>query len=193
MSPERPIRPVLTQLAWGYVLIYLNFNLGPVDILPDFVGWFLLADGVGKLGEELPSLPLLRPLALGLGVWALADWLLPLEGQLFTVPLLIVRLVRVYFDFQLFHDLAGLAARVQPPGRRLDRSMTRLRNTQAVLDTLLSLPVLYPVLLDYSAVTWLVLAAALVLIVWTLYCLFALRNLFPADGSQDTSAPADAP
>jgi hypothetical protein len=193
MSPNRPIRPVLTQLAWAYVLIYLNINLGPVDILPNFVGWFLLADGVHKLGEELPSLPLLRPLALGLGVWELADWLLPLEGQLFYIPLLIVRLVRVYFNFQLFHDLAGLAARVQPTGRHLDRSMKRLRNAQVVLETLLSLPILYPVLLEYQAVTWLVLAAALVLMVWTLYCLFALRNLFPVDGSGDTAAPADAP
>lgn len=193
MSPNRPIRPILTQLAWAYVLIYLNINLGPVDILPNFVGWFLLADGVHKLGEELPSLPLLRPLALGLGVWELADWLLPLEGQLFYIPLLIVRLVRVYFNFQLFHDLAGLAARVQPTGRRLDRSMKRLRNAQVVLETLLSLPILYPVLLEYQAVTWLVLAAALVLMVWTLYCLFALRNLFPVDDSGDTAAPADAP
>lgn len=193
MSPERPIRPLLTQLAWAYVLIYLNINLGPVDILPNFVGWFLLADGVHKLGEELPSLPLLRPLALGLGVWELADWLLPLEGQLFYIPLLIVRLVRVYFNFQLFHDLAGLAARVQPPGRRLGRSMKRLRNAQVVLETLLSLPILYPVLLEYQAVTWLVLAAALVLMVWTLYCLFALRNLFPVDGSGDTAATEDAP
>lgn len=193
MSPERPIRPLLTQLAWAYVLIYLNINLGPVDILPNFVGWFLLADGVHKLGEELPSLPLLRPLALGLGVWELADWLLPLEGQLFYIPRLIVRLVRVYFNFQLFHDLAGLAARVQPPQRRLDRSMKRLRNAQAVLETLLSLPILYPVLLEYQVVTWLVLAAALVLMVWTLYCLFALRNLFPADSSGDTASPANAP
>ena len=41
----------------------------------------------------------------------------------------------IYFHFQLFTDFAHLAARYQPPGEELDRSLLRLRTVHTLFLT----------------------------------------------------------
>ena len=64
----------VTRLAWGYFFLYFDFNLGPVSILPDFVGYLLFLSGIGLLQEERRDLALLRPLAILLAIWHTALW-----------------------------------------------------------------------------------------------------------------------
>ena len=193
MTPAA-LRPLLSQAAWAHVLIFFDFNLGSFDLMADFIGWFLLAGAVRELAQELPELALLRPLALGLGwyeVFAQAALLLgrDMEGYGFTLLILLVRIVRIYFDFQFFTDLARLAARYQPPDRKLDRGFLRLRNLQVFMDTLLAIPDLYPALSEHQALLWVLPGAALAVMVVVLYCLFSLRNLIPEDAASGTGPP----
>lgn len=190
MTPAA-LRPLLSQVAWSHVLIFFDFNLGTFDLLANFIGWFLLAGAVRALAAELPDLSLLRTLALGLGWYEVFNQAALLFGwdlnqQIFTLLVLLFKIVRIYFDFQLFTNLAQLAARYQPPDRKLDRGLLRVRNLQVFMDTLLSFPVLYPTLNEHQ---WVLLGAAMVVMVVVLYCLFSLRNLFPKDGAPAASLP----
>ena len=127
---ERLYRGV-SHAAWAYFFLYFNINLGSINILPDFVCYLLLWSAIACLEEEERDLTLLRPLCVLLGVWAGADWVFtlfqePLDGQFPPVDLFLA-VAAIYFHFQLFTDFAHLAARYQPPGEELDRSLLRLR------------------------------------------------------------------
>lgn len=41
------------KLFWGMILIVFNFNLGPIDILPNFVGYMLIYSGLNQLSSQL--------------------------------------------------------------------------------------------------------------------------------------------
>lgn len=135
---ERLYRGV-SRAAWAYFFLYFDVNLGSLNILPDFVCYLLLWSAIGCLEEEERDLTLLRPLCVLLGAWAGADWLFtlfqePLDGQFPPVDLFLA-VAALYFHFQLFTDFAHLAARYQPPGEELDRSLLRLRTVHTLLLT----------------------------------------------------------
>lgn len=129
----------VSHAAWAYFFLYFNINLGSLNILPDFVCYLLLWSAIGCLEEEERDLTLLRPLCVLLGVWAGADWVFTLfggtlDGQFRPMDLLI-SVAAIYFHFQLFTDFAHLAARYQPQGEELDRSLLRLRTVHTLLLT----------------------------------------------------------
>ena len=139
----------LTCTAWGYFLLYFDFSLNGISLLPDFAAFVLFLRAIGLMEEEERDLALLRPLALALLVWEGADWLLSWTGEdlaslfaalnagwFFYQPLsLVVQAASLYFHFQLFTDLAAMAARWQQEGQNLDRRLLRLRTAQTLLIT----------------------------------------------------------
>ena len=75
----------LSQAAWGYFLLLLNFNLTfnntiSINLLPSFAGALLLLSATGSLSAERRDLKLLRPLCGLLAAWHLIDWVLNLVG-----------------------------------------------------------------------------------------------------------------
>ena len=129
----------VSHAAWAYFFLYFNVNLNTLNILPNFMCYLLLWSAIGCLEEEERDLTLLRPLCVLLGVWAGADWVFtlfqePLDGQFPPVDLFLA-VAALYFHFQLFTDFAHLAARYQPPGEELDRSLLRLRTVHTLLLT----------------------------------------------------------
>ena len=139
----------LTCTAWGYFLLYFDFSLNGISLLPDFAAFVLFLRAIGLMEEEERDLALLRPLALALLVWEGADWLLSWPGEElaslvaalnaglpFYQPLyLTVQAMSLYFHFQLFTDLAAMAARWQAEGQGLDRRLLRLRTALTLLIT----------------------------------------------------------
>lgn len=128
-----------TCAAWAYFFLYFNVNLGTLNILPDFACYVLLWQAIACLEGEERDLRLLRPLCLLLGVWAGLEWAAALlgwslEGLLLPWDLLLA-VAGLYFHFQLFTDFARLAARYQPTGEELDRSLLRLRTVHTLLLT----------------------------------------------------------
>lgn len=170
--------------AWGYLFLYVDFNLGTVSILPRFVGWLLFLTAVKHLSTQRRDLLLLRPLGILLAVWSGADWLVSwlgttVEGRFLPLDL-IVGAASLYFQFQFLTDCAALAAEYQQPGGELDRRLLRWRTVQTVLITVTTL-LTYPTQLWGDA--WGYAAAALAAVSFAvtlclMAALFSLRKLF---------------
>lgn len=131
----------LSKIFWAYILLALNFNLGSLNVLPDWVGYVLLWQALGLLGEELRNLSLLKPFCMALGWWEGAVWGcalfgFSLSGRFYLLDL-VLALFSIYFHFQLLTDLALLADGLEPQaGPPLGPGLRRCRNWDAVLRTL---------------------------------------------------------
>lgn len=170
----------LTKIAWGYVFLHLNLNLGTLNVLPNWVGYLLFFSAIALLGDQLRDLTLLKPFCILLGVGELADWLAVfatgqrLVGQFFLLNALLA-CIGLYFHFQLLTDLALLA---EEAGEHWSGLRT-CRNVDAVLRTLMCLPLPWK---DWDTLGILILMG--VLLVWLIivFCiiwqLFRLRKKF---------------
>lgn len=178
----------LTKIAWAYVLLLVDLNLGSLNLLPNWAGYLLIGRAIPLLAEERRDLVLLKPFCLALGLWSAVDWLLTLFGlplpELFQPLNVVARVISIYFSFQLLSDLAALAERYQDGGWTLDRNLRACRNVTAVLSVVPFLPLPW----ENGAVQ--VLAVLLVLFQFLvslliLYYLFSLRKGFEAAEAAD--------
>lgn len=140
------IRRGLSKVFWAYLLLAFHFNLGSLNVLPDWAGYLLLWQAIGLLEEELRDLTLLKSFCMGLGWWAGAEWGcalfgFSLSGRFFLLDL-VLAIISIYFHFQILTDLARLADRLdagdvgpEEPSP-LGRGLRRCRNWDAVLRTL---------------------------------------------------------
>ena len=187
MTEQNVLIPkALSHIAWGNLLILLDFSLNRLDLLPNWVGYLLIFYAIGWLAGELRDLPLLRPFCTLLLLAELADWVAvfltgeALTGRLFLVNALLV-CVSLYFHFQLLTDLAGLAGRREEAGP-LARRLRICRNVDAVTRVLALLLAWLP-----GPEGLLTALAALLVIVGLVVCiiiahdLFALRRFFPEE------------
>lgn len=180
-----------SRAAWGMFFLFFHINLGTLDLLPNFVGWLLLLWAIQLLGEEQRDLALLRPLGIGLSLYAFVDWLTVLLGATLKLPLLDIlsSIAQLYFLFQLLTDCAALASRYQMEGDDLDARILKWRNRQTVLSTL-GFSLLY---LPVEGVDWweTLLACLAVLTLcatlMSMFTLFALRKLFSESELADQS------
>lgn len=112
MTDREKLYNGVSAAAWSYLFLYFNVNLGRVNILPQFAGYWLLLNAIRDLKEKRRSLALLRPLGILLLVWHLANWVLTIGGRtlsgLFPPLELIIGVAALYFHFQLFTDCAAL-------------------------------------------------------------------------------------
>ena len=69
----------MRKLFWGFFFIYLNFNLNlnqySLNILPNFVGYILLLQGMKQLEEESRFFRRARPFAVGMAVYEAILWI----------------------------------------------------------------------------------------------------------------------
>ena len=173
MEERKGLYSSLGKIAWGYVFIYLNFNLGSIDILPSWAGWLLICSalpGLARAGE--PSALLLNPPCGLLAAWEAVTWLLTAVGEPTELwgLWLIAAVLTLYAHFQLFTNLASAAGRFGCPQRR---SLLTLRTVNVVFTTLLSLPLPFN---EGGWFIWPFLVLSLVIIVWTI----VVMNTFQA-------------
>lgn len=174
MEERKGLYRSLGRTAWGYAFIYLNFNLGSIDILPAWAGWLLIYSALpGIAGAGEPSALLLRPLCGLLAAWEGLTWVLTAVGEPTELwgLWLIAAVLTLYVHFQLFTNLASAAERFGCPQRR---SLLVLRTVNVVFTTLLSLPL--PLDEGDTWFIWPFLALTLVIIVWTI----VVMNTFQA-------------
>ena len=193
------LRGPVCKVFWAYFLIYIDFNLGTLSILPAWAGYLMLYFLLNTLGTEQPTLKLLRPFALALAANAVYEWLdKAFGGGLPDLPgwmALAVGLVTMYFHFQLFTDLADLARRrgidpvnggleggasqQNPPPPCRVRGLLNARTLQALLHTGLLIDPLMRWLQSREALLFVTLAVYIAVLFVILYQLYALRRLFP--------------
>jgi hypothetical protein len=159
-------------IAFGYLLLHLNLNLGSLNILPDWLGYILFLKTLPTLGEYEPSALLLRPIGILLALWEGVLWLMALFGSSIDGYLFIVisTVIALYFHFQLLTNLATIAERFTCPER--GRILT-LRTVRTILITMFALPISwenYRVLSIGMAVVFVIVA------IWICVVLFSFRS-----------------
>lgn len=179
----------LSHAAWGYFFLHFDFNLGPVSLLPRFVGWLLLLSAIASLREERRELGLLRPLGILEALWSGGDWFLSwmggsTGGHLLFLDLLL-EVVTLYFHFQFLTDMAALAERYQPEEGTLAHRLLHRRTVYLLTLTAISLAGEMSKLFSWAGWEWLLPGLVLVgciVAVMIMANLFELRRCF-RDGS----------
>lgn len=143
MTHRQTMYDAISKAAWGYFLLYFDFKLGSVSILPSFAGFLLFLSAIQQLKEERRDLELLRPLGILLAAWHFGNWLASwldttLDGR-FPILDLLIALAGVYFHFQMLTDCAALAAKYQRSGQDIDHRLLKWRTRQTLLLTAISL------------------------------------------------------
>ncbi len=180
MRESAVIRPAVGRILWGYVFIYLDINLGRLNILPDALGYLLILQALASLKEIRPSAGLLKTPGTVIAVWEAGRWILSLAGAELDGPALLqaagylIGVLSLYFHFQLLGDLAGIAAE-HGYEQSVAGPLRRLRNTRTVLMTLLLLPFPWQ---ESEGLILLILGILLFLILWTFLALGAMRRAF---------------
>jgi hypothetical protein len=162
----------IKKIAWGYLLLHINFNLGSINILPNWLGYVLMLGALPILGAEIPEALLLRPLGILLAVWEGIAWGLPIfsiswDSAIFTT---IATAVGLYFHFQLLTNLSQLAAQHNCPQ---DGALLRLRTVRTILLTVFILPIPWE---KYAALSIPLVVVNLAVGLWICQVLFSLRR-----------------
>ena len=181
MTDRERLCAALRKIAWAYLLLHLHFNLGTLDLLPNWGGYLLIFLALPDLSIEVPSLKLLSTLGVILCLWGGAEWIFNLFGaQLDVGGWSIIQVVLdLYFHFQLLTDLAALSEQHELPGTA--KMLRQLRSARTVLATCYQLPLIWPWLNDLlptaTQISLTVIAIIYVIVSLVIcYALFALRR-----------------
>lgn len=180
MKRER-LCAAIKWIAWGYVLLHLNINLGTLNILPDWLGYVFFINALPILGEEEPSAPLLKPLGQLLAIWTGFVWIFELLrlNVNFHIIEIIVSAISLYFHFQLLTNLASIAEKYACPEQK--RILT-LRTVRTVLITVMALPVNWS---KMSILVYVIIVIQLVVAFWICRVLFKFRKSLLSADRQD--------
>ena len=167
----------IKKIAWAYVLLHLNFYLGTLNILPNWLGYILILQALPQISQMEESAALLRPLGILLALWEGLLW----GAQLFSLQLklelvnYLATAISLYFHFQLLTNLAHIAEACHYPKKQ---RLLHLRTVRTLLITLLVLPVPWQ---SHWVLTAAIIAANLIVAVWICDVLFSLKAALLAE------------
>ncbi len=125
------------RIAYGYLILHIHLNIGTINFLPNWLGFFLILFAIPILAKECESVNLLVPLAKLLIEAEVLFWLNDgfLEGyfNLYIISL-IAQVIGMYFHFQLLTNLAELAEKYECTQKK---TLLNLRTAYTVLITAL--------------------------------------------------------
>ena len=134
MEQRDALRAAVRRIAWGHVLLLVDVNLGTLNILPSWLGYVLMVRALPALDREAPSAHLLKPPGVLLTLWNGILWLAQLFGTHLDWPLpqLVAAVLSLYFLFQLWTNLADIAA---AHSCACERTLRILRSASVLLQT----------------------------------------------------------
>ena len=187
----------ISQIAWGYLFIFLHINIGTVDILPDFAGYVLFLSAINILKEFIPEMRLLRTIGIILTLWNFSDWVLTIIGyegsNILQIISILITVINLYFNFQLLTNLATIAAIYQREGCTYDRKILTYRTFIVVLLTVFAVTSHFMPLLDETVMTvisLILIAGGVLAIILLMVAIFGLRkNLLTDDEKQPEQIP----
>ena len=107
-------------VGWGFVFILFDINIGTVSILPKWVGYMMIISALPVLASQVPSAKLLKPLGVALAVYSGAEWAMKIISLDYSLAVLsvLIMCILVYFNFQLFTNLAEIAEKHSCPQQK---------------------------------------------------------------------------
>ena len=147
MTEQADLFTGVRRMFWGFFFLLLDFNLNlnstvTIPLLPDVLGWFFLFRGIDALSPARPSLELLNPFCIVLGVCSLTQFLPALEELSPGWLSLLLAMVNLYAYFQLLTDLATLAEETLEDGN-MGKKLRACRTLLVVIQTALYLQDLF--------------------------------------------------
>lgn len=185
MNNREQLASAVKRVAWAYVLNYLNFNLGTVNLLPEWGCYALILSVLPVLAQEEESTGLLKPFGIILTAWYGFRWILDIfnvafDGGVFST---IIMVVGLYFHFQLLTNLASISEKYGCPETN---KLLTLRLAMTVITTAMNLPLGWQ---NSQLAMGAMVVIALVTVLWTMTVLFALhRSLaqLPQEQTEET-------
>lgn len=176
----------IKKVAISYILIYLHINISVIDILPDWLGYFLIVSVLPVLSQKEKSAQLLKPFGIALGVWNIFEWVLKIAGTELNLTIIniVFSIITIYFHFQLITNIAALDIEDRKKKRLLD-----LRTATVILHTVLRISVLIPSVINvdneiYSYIMMFLLIPQLIICFWISGELFAISKTMNEKGSE---------
>ena len=174
----KTLSSAIKKVAISYILIYLHINISVIDILPDWLGYFLIVSVLPVLSQKEKSAQLLKPFGIALGVWNIVEWLLKIAGDelnLYVISL-VFSIITIYFHFQLITNIAALDIEETKRKRLLN-----LRTATVILHTVLRISVLLPSVISvdneiYSYIMMFLLIPQLIICFWISVELFSISK-----------------
>ena len=147
----KALSSAIKKIAISYIFIYFHINISVIDILPDWLGYFMIVSALAVISEKEQSAGLLRPFGIAIGVWNIIEWVLKITGAQwnFTLLSLLFSIIIIYFHFQLITNIANLDIEQSKRKR-----MLLLRTITVILHTLLALSLCAPIALDEEVYTY---------------------------------------
>lgn len=174
----KTLSSAIKKIAISYILIYLHINISVIDILPDWLGYFLIVSVLPILSQKEKSAQLLKPFGIALGVWNILEWVLKIaEAEWnFTIISLVFNIITIYFHFQLITNIASLDIEEHKKKRLLD-----LRTATVILHTVLTFSLFIPTVIDidgeiYTYILMLMLVPQLIICFWISSELFKISK-----------------
>lgn len=192
----KALSSAVKRIAISYVFIYFNINISAVDILPDWLGYFMIVSVLPVLSEKEPSAGLLKPFGIAIGIWNIVSLALKITAVPWNLTLisLIFSIITIYFYFQLITNIASLDIEQSKRKRLL-----ALRTATVLLHTVLTLSLFIPTAINTEAYSYIIILLSvpqIILCFWIAGELFGLSKLLKekeavtaeADISADSSA-----
>lgn len=158
-------------VLFGYIFLNLDFNLGTINVLPDWFGYILILKALPDLSEAVPSVHLLRSLGILLAVWEGCLWIFTLTtGEALTIYIVTVigSVIGLYFHFQLLTNLAEIAKKFDSVR---EKPMLHLRTVRTILITVFAFPIPWK---RWEVLSGSLIAVNLIVTVWLCSTLFSL-------------------
>ena len=172
----KTLSSAIKKIAISYIFIYFHINISVIDILPNWLGFFMIVSALPVLSEKERSAQLLRPFGIALGIWNIIELALKAAGTEWNITFIsiIISIIAIYFHFQLITNIANLAVEQSKRKRLLV-----LRTTTVLLNTLLTLSLFIPTALNneiYSYILILIGLPQVVICFWIAGELFGLSR-----------------
>lgn len=175
----KTLSSAIKKIAISYILIYLHVNISVIDILPDWLGYFLIVSVLPIISEKEKSAQLLKPFGIAIGVWNIAEAILSLMGAEWnlTIISLVFNVVTIYFHFQLITNIANLDIEEAKKKRLLN-----LRTATVILHTVLTFSLFIPTVIDvdneiYTYILMIMLIPQLIICFWISGELFKISKV----------------
>ena len=97
----------IKNVAWYILLVSYHFNIGIIDVLPDWLGYILLYSAVETIGKIQPSAKLLKKFSMIMiadSVFQTVCKIFDFTAQSYVYGLMIA-VIHIYLDFQILTDI----------------------------------------------------------------------------------------
>ncbi len=190
----KTLSSAIKKIAISYILIYLHINISVIDILPDWLGYFLIVSVLPIISENEKSAQLLKPFGIAIGIWNIFEDVLKITGDELnlTVISLVFSIITIYFHFQLITNIANLDIE-EPTKKRL----LNLRTATVILHTVLTFSLFIPTVIDvdneiYTYVLMIMLIPQLIICFWISGELFKLSKALKEKEVESTEATEES-